>query len=257
MGSPSRSWRMTQAAIVSGSSPGSVETCAICDRSTAMMRCGSSCGRTVRLRILRSRRSAAAWRRAQPRSDVAGADEPVPGRRRSRPTSRRRARGRPSAESMCRTSQPKFWPKKPVTNVSGRKNVATIVRTFTISLSRLETAERRGRARSRRCRGRCRAGCETTTRSVVDVAQGVVRRRARGSPGRGLEQVAAAGRASSRWASTTCCSRTSAVLERAAAAGAARAAGRSSAELLERGRPRRRSASSAGSKRRASASSTR
>jgi len=29
--------------------------------------------------------------------------------------------------SMCLTSQPKFWPKKPVTKVSGRKIVARIV----------------------------------------------------------------------------------------------------------------------------------
>ena len=28
---------------------------------------------------------------------------------------------------MCRTSHPKFWPKKPVTKVSGRKTVARIV----------------------------------------------------------------------------------------------------------------------------------
>src|SRR4051812_42008351 len=35
-GSPSRSWRMTQAAIVAGSSPGSVSTCATCVRSTAI-----------------------------------------------------------------------------------------------------------------------------------------------------------------------------------------------------------------------------
>src|ERR671933_2606528 len=36
-GSPSRSWRMTQAAIVAGSSPGSVSTCATCVRSTAIV----------------------------------------------------------------------------------------------------------------------------------------------------------------------------------------------------------------------------
>src|SRR3954454_3661638 len=36
IGSPSRSWRMTQAAIVAGSSPGSASTCATCVRSTAM-----------------------------------------------------------------------------------------------------------------------------------------------------------------------------------------------------------------------------
>src|SRR3954468_1355753 len=35
-GSPSRSWRMTQGAIVAGSSPGSVSTCATCVRSTAI-----------------------------------------------------------------------------------------------------------------------------------------------------------------------------------------------------------------------------
>ncbi len=36
IGSPSRSWRMTQAAIVAGSSPGSVSTFAICAISTAI-----------------------------------------------------------------------------------------------------------------------------------------------------------------------------------------------------------------------------
>ena len=41
--------------------------------------------------------------------------------------------------SMWRTSQPKFWPKKPVTKVSGRKIVATIVSCLAIALRRLET----------------------------------------------------------------------------------------------------------------------
>ena len=41
---------------------------------------------------------------------------------------------------MWSTIQGKFWPKNPVRNVSGRKKVATIVSTFMISLSRLETA---------------------------------------------------------------------------------------------------------------------
>lgn len=39
-------------------------------------------------------------------------------------------------ESMCRTSQPKFWPKKPVTSVSGNRIVA-------MTLRRSETAVRR------------------------------------------------------------------------------------------------------------------
>src|SRR3954449_11578725 len=38
LGSPSRSWRMTQAAMVGGSSPGSVSMVEICVRSTAMRR---------------------------------------------------------------------------------------------------------------------------------------------------------------------------------------------------------------------------
>ena len=38
LGSPSRSWRMTQAAMVGGSSPGSVSMVEICVRSTAMGR---------------------------------------------------------------------------------------------------------------------------------------------------------------------------------------------------------------------------
>ena len=43
---------------------------------------------------------------------------------------------------MWSTSQPKFWPKKPVTNVSGRKIVATTVSCLEIALSRLETVLR-------------------------------------------------------------------------------------------------------------------
>jgi len=45
-------------------------------------------------------------------------------------------------EVMFRTSQPKFWPKKPVTTDSGRKIVATIVSCFMTALSRLETVDR-------------------------------------------------------------------------------------------------------------------
>ena len=43
---------------------------------------------------------------------------------------------------MWPTIQPKFWPKKPVMNVSGRKMVAMIVSCFITVLSRLETVER-------------------------------------------------------------------------------------------------------------------
>ena len=43
---------------------------------------------------------------------------------------------------MWRTSQPKFWPKKPVSEVRGRKIVATTVSCFMTALSRLETVER-------------------------------------------------------------------------------------------------------------------
>jgi drug/metabolite transporter (DMT)-like permease len=45
-------------------------------------------------------------------------------------------------ELMCFTSQPKFWPKNPVTNVSGRKIVAMIVSCFMTTFRRLETFER-------------------------------------------------------------------------------------------------------------------
>ena len=43
---------------------------------------------------------------------------------------------------MLRTSQPKFWPKKPVMNVSGRKTVAMIVSCFITVLRRFETVDR-------------------------------------------------------------------------------------------------------------------
>ena len=37
---------------------------------------------------------------------------------------------------MCRTSQPKFWPKKLVTSVQTRKNVASTVRRVAVRFSR-------------------------------------------------------------------------------------------------------------------------
>jgi hypothetical protein len=40
------------------------------------------------------------------------------------------------------TIQSKFWPKKPLMNVSGRKIMAMIVSYFITALSRLETVER-------------------------------------------------------------------------------------------------------------------
>ena len=40
------------------------------------------------------------------------------------------------------TIQSKFWPKKPVMNVSGRKMVAMIVNCFITVLIRFETVER-------------------------------------------------------------------------------------------------------------------
>jgi hypothetical protein len=46
------------------------------------------------------------------------------------------------SESMRLTSQPKFWPKNPVTKVSGRKIVAMIVSCFMTTFRRLETCER-------------------------------------------------------------------------------------------------------------------
>ena len=45
--------------------------------------------------------------------------------------------------AMLRTSQPKFWPKKPVMKVSGRKIVAITASCFITTLSRLETVERK------------------------------------------------------------------------------------------------------------------
>ncbi len=47
-----------------------------------------------------------------------------------------------AALSMFRTSQPKFWPKKPTTKESGGKIVATTVSCLVISLRRLEVTER-------------------------------------------------------------------------------------------------------------------
>jgi hypothetical protein len=46
------------------------------------------------------------------------------------------------SESMWFTSQPKFWPKKPVRKVSGRKIVAMTVSCFMTTFRRLETFER-------------------------------------------------------------------------------------------------------------------
>ncbi len=43
---------------------------------------------------------------------------------------------------MCLTSKPKFWPKKPVSQLSGRKMVAMIVSCFMTLFSRLETVDR-------------------------------------------------------------------------------------------------------------------
>jgi len=43
---------------------------------------------------------------------------------------------------MWRTIQPKFCPKKPVSQASGRKMVAMIVSCFITLLRRLETVER-------------------------------------------------------------------------------------------------------------------
>ena len=40
------------------------------------------------------------------------------------------------------TSQPKFMPKKPVSQVSGMKMVATMVRRFMTTLSLFDTVER-------------------------------------------------------------------------------------------------------------------
>src|SRR5919199_2830064 len=57
-GSPSRSWRMTQAAIVAGSSPGSVSTCATCVRSTAIGVSAPSCPDRRRPRRAGGRRGA-------------------------------------------------------------------------------------------------------------------------------------------------------------------------------------------------------
>ena len=47
-----------------------------------------------------------------------------------------------ASSPMWRTIQPKFWPKKPVMKVSGRKIVAMIVSCFITTLSRFETVER-------------------------------------------------------------------------------------------------------------------
>ena len=43
---------------------------------------------------------------------------------------------------MWPTIQPKFWPKKPVIQLSGRKMVAITVSCFMTLLSRFETVER-------------------------------------------------------------------------------------------------------------------
>ncbi len=43
---------------------------------------------------------------------------------------------------MWRTIQPKFWPKKPVTKVSGRKIVAIVANCLVASFSRLDTVDR-------------------------------------------------------------------------------------------------------------------
>src|SRR5580658_3358771 len=45
------------------------------------------------------------------------------------------------ADPRLFTSQPKFWPKKPVRNDSGRNTVAMIVSRFITSLSRLDTTD--------------------------------------------------------------------------------------------------------------------
>ncbi len=43
---------------------------------------------------------------------------------------------------MCRTSQPKFIPKKPVSAVTGRKTVETSVSCFITAFMRLEVVDR-------------------------------------------------------------------------------------------------------------------
>ena len=120
VGSPSRSWRMTQAAMVAGSSPGSVSTCAICVRSTAMagkptgaVRGGTRCAT-----------AAERWRareRGCPRRRTAG----------TRPASRC---DRPASRSSGRRS--------PVMNVSGRKTDAKRVSRAASSLRRFDTLAR-------------------------------------------------------------------------------------------------------------------
>ena len=59
---------------------------------------------------------------------------PARARSRTRGSGRRRRYGRPSSE--------KFWPKNPVTKVSGRNTVAITASCFVTALSRLETVER-------------------------------------------------------------------------------------------------------------------
>ncbi len=45
-------------------------------------------------------------------------------------------------DPIHRTSKAKFWPKKPVRKLSGRKMVAMIVSCFITTLSRFDTVER-------------------------------------------------------------------------------------------------------------------
>ena len=43
---------------------------------------------------------------------------------------------------VCLTMKPKFWPKNPVNQLSGKKTVAMIVSCFITELSRFETVDK-------------------------------------------------------------------------------------------------------------------
>src|SRR5262245_25188147 len=82
-----------------------------------------------------------------PRGPESLQNQPRTRKRISRPTTVRSSRPMPRSTNACQlatspTIQPKFWPKKPVMNESGRKIVAITVSCFVVTLRRFDAVER-------------------------------------------------------------------------------------------------------------------